>query len=428
MFASLEGGGVMENEEDIPEQSDAGGGEIIKLPMYRSGRHFIENLVKNGATSDQIDNLLFMNTQKGDLNGVMACLENGANVNFEYGEKKETSAFVALKIRRRDLFEYLVDNGAKLDGPIVRICCETNQIEILKYLQSVGVDISTIGVDKHSPATYAAIAGHVECLKFLHSIGQDLLKTDFDGSPPAFAAARFGQLECLKYLTELGADLDHRRPDGTTATFAAAEFGRIDCLQFLIESGADFNLSKDNGVSPAFIATSNNEVGSLKLLAEAGIDLEQESNTFTLPIVATGKGSLDCLKFLIEAGVDIDRGAGDRESTAVHCAAQLGRIDSMMVLAAYGADLGIPKRGGITPAHVAASYGQLEILEFLAQRREDLFAKDSMGRTPIFLASSKQHMKCVVFLQRQLNDMMIARQAEINFIHSTGKGDILPDD
>ena len=39
MFASLEGGGILENGNDAP---DAGGGEIIKLPMYRSGRDYIE--------------------------------------------------------------------------------------------------------------------------------------------------------------------------------------------------------------------------------------------------------------------------------------------------------------------------------------------------------------------------------------------------
>ena len=124
---------------------------------------------------------------------------------------------MAIRMGRKDLLEYLLDCGAIIEPTMVRMCCEFNQLDILQYLQSKGVDITTCGAEKHSPATYAAMGGHVNVLEFLLESGQDLLKPDFDGSPPAFAAARFGKVEALKYLASLGANLDHQRPDGTTA-------------------------------------------------------------------------------------------------------------------------------------------------------------------------------------------------------------------
>jgi ankyrin repeat protein len=95
-------------------------------------------------------------------------------------------------------------------------------VEVLKYLEECGIDLTTRDYNLRTPAPYAAGNGHVEVLQCLYNLGVKLDHNDNarstllhyvvlcgqvkvlmylheNGAPPANVAAAAGQVEVLKY-------------------------------------------------------------------------------------------------------------------------------------------------------------------------------------------------------------------------------------
>ena len=128
----------------------------------------------------------------------------------------------------------------------------------------------------------AAQEGKLDVLKFLESKGADLSTPDNDGTPRSiqffiflwmtwfqvmlwvYFAAKNGHLHCVRWLIEKGVNLDQTDDAGRSAglkldsrfdtwfswVWAASFKGHVDCVKVLIDNGADFSIANNNGFIP----------------------------------------------------------------------------------------------------------------------------------------------------------------------------------
>ncbi len=154
---------------------------------------------------------------------------------------------------------------------------------------------------------------------------------------------------------------------------AAAWQNDVERAGRLIERGADVNAQDDTSQSAFLIAASEGYVGLLDLTMAHGADLDsKDSFNGTALIRATERGHADIAGRLVRAGIDVDH-VNNLGWTALHESVILGDgsegyVDTVRVLVAAGADVGIPTvRDGLTAGEHARQMGQDEVAALLAR-------------------------------------------------------------
>lgn len=106
-------------------------------------------------------------------------------------------------------------------------------------------------------------------------------------------------------------------------------------------------------------------------------------------IAAAREGDVKAVRALLEEGADVNAAAGDG-MTALHWAAQRGRVEVARVLIAGGAKIEAGTRiGGYTPLHLAARRGHADVVKaLLAAGADASAAATSSGVTPLHLAAA----------------------------------------
>jgi len=74
-------------------------------------------------------------------------------------------------------------------------------------------------------------------------------------------------------------------------------------------------------------------------------------------------------------------------STALHYAANRGKLKMMEYLVSKGAAVNAKNKIGYTPLHDAAVGGHVEAVSYLLSHGGDPFAEDNLARTPLALAT-----------------------------------------
>jgi len=101
-------------------------------------------------------------------------------------------------------------------------------------------DVSTIfGTWLHVAAKH----GQMEIVKYLLDIGMDVnAKGDTFGGNPLRSAVSRGHLDIVKFLYEHGAELDDSEPE-VNPLFGAIPGGHVEIAKFLIDAGIDLSVS-----------------------------------------------------------------------------------------------------------------------------------------------------------------------------------------
>lgn len=74
------------------------------------------------------------------------------------------------------------------------------------------------------------------------------------------------------------------------------------------------------------------------------------------------------IQHLIKQGHDVNQRYGKDESTALHCAAREGRIDSVRMLVVGGANINCMTKEGRTPLLLAAENGHWNACKYLIEK------------------------------------------------------------
>lgn len=180
--------------------------------------------------------------------------------------------------------------------------CKNGTVEDLKKLVEQGANpnapwYNDIGDDFY-PIHQAALNPDIEVLKYIVSLGVDPCQKDFWCAEPLSYAAREGTLEKIKYLVELGNDPALVDDDGLSVLTYAALNPHIEVLDYLLSKGADINADVAMYEEPLFIAIEKGTPERVKYLIEHG------ANTSYVDSHWLDDAPLENIRALLECGYD----------------------------------------------------------------------------------------------------------------------------
>lgn len=231
--------------------------------------------------------------------------------------------------------------------------------------------------------SWAAEHGHLEIVKLLVEHGADVNGAVLNGGTALTAACEWGgHVEVVKYLISEGADLEPRAArDGFTPLVAAAYQGHTDLVKFLVACGADIHV--DHG-TPLEWAALFDQVGAVEALLDAGAEPDEKLGHDNTALISAASRRPDqrvaLVESLLNARADVN-GRGESGYTALHAAAESGRLDIVEQLLKSGADISLEDHNGNTPVLTAAYAGHVKVVCCLVEWGADLDHRNAEGKT-----------------------------------------------
>lgn len=237
----------------------------------------------------------------------------------------------------------------------------------------------------------------------------------FDGPPGAIAAKR-GHVECLQQLLSARAAPESTAcAEASSCVHLAAAGGHVGCLRLLLaahkatarvaERGAvretiyevgDLvsNCPDANGRLPLHAASAEGHAACLEVLIREGfslldeVDVEGDGAIHIAALASDEQAGAEMCRHIAEAGGDVNLKTAC-DDTALHLAAERGRVEICKVLLGSAADTNaVEAVTGRTPLHLAARIGDAGLCVQLLLARADAHALDSLQGTAWTCASS----------------------------------------
>jgi ankyrin repeat protein len=259
------------------------------------------------------------------------------------------------------------------------------------------VDVNAPGPDGTPALHWLVRVDDFENARRLVRAGADASKPNRYGVTPMQLASANGNAEMIALLLEAGADPNVVDRQGETALMSASRVGSVDAVKTLVDHGA-----KVETRDPAFqqtalmIAVRENHPAVVKLLVERGAQVNVQTRTgdapqWILPNSVPGFGH----------GIGIVRGGlPDRGSrylipgamTPLLYAARDGRIESVKILLAAGAEIDHADANNVTPLLMAITNNHVDMARALIDQGANVKAVDWYGRTPLWAAIELRNM------------------------------------
>lgn len=182
---------------------------------------------------------------------------------------------------------------------------------------------------------------------------------------------------------------------------AAVGIGDLARLGEALAAGADPNAPirfNDGGTALHLAVVLHPEL--IEPLLDGGADVNAPSIHGSTPLMSAATCDADRRTFdrLIAGGAEV-QAADELGFTALHVAAQFGKLGALESLVAHGADLEARTLRGLTPLHVAAGTGQTEAAQWLVARGLSPHDASPLG-TPVSIADGEGHADLARMLER----------------------------
>jgi len=264
-------------------------------------------------------------------------------------------------------------------------------VAAVRALLTQKADPNGAGRDGTTPLLWLVRVDDVETARLLVKAGADVKLANRNGLTPLALAAANGSAAMLKLLVDAGADVNAPDPAGETPLMLAARVGKLDALRVLMERGAVLE-AKDAQFeqTPLMVAVRENHPQVVRLMVELGANVNARTRVgitppFILPNSVPGFGH----------GVGIVRGGspdrGRRAPTPgglspLQYAARDGRLETVKVLLASGADINQVEANDISPLITAITNNHPDVATYLIEQGADIKKVDWYGRTALFAA------------------------------------------
>ena len=264
----------------------------------------------------------------GDVEGVRASLEAGADVNAvdKYGNTPLHEVCLGSAVDLVDLVEVLVEAGA---------------------------DVTAANEAGFTPLHNAAIMRGKEVVEVLLGAGADVNAVDMFGITPLHKASMSGKVKVVQALIEAGANVHAANKVDSSPLHEASKSGKVEVVQALIEAGANVHAADKEGNAPLHFASVHGAVEAVQALVQAGADVHAKDKYGNTPLHKV------CLGSAVEV------------------------VGVVEVLVGAGADVNAVNESGFTPLHKASEYGEVEVLDVLLGAGADVNAADKDGNTPL---------------------------------------------
>ncbi|XP_014034742.2 poly [ADP-ribose] polymerase tankyrase-2 isoform X1 [Salmo salar] len=275
---------------------------------------------------------IFEACRNGDVERVRR-LVRPENVNSrDTAGRKSTPLHFAAGFGRRDVVDYLLQNGANVhardEGGLVSLhnACSFGHSEVVNLLLRHGADANSRDNWSYTPLHEAAIKGKSEVCIVLLQHGAEPTIRNTDGRTA---------LDLAEASTKAVLTGEYRKDD----LLESARSGNEDKLMALLTPlNVNCHASDGRKSSPLHLAAGYNRVKTVQLLLKHGADVHAKDKGDLVPLHnACSYGHYEVTDILVKQGACVN--AMDLwQFTPLHEAASKNRVDVCSLLVSYGAD------------------------------------------------------------------------------------------
>lgn len=189
---------------------------------------------------------------KGNLEGVKALLKKNPEM-MEAIDSDKTPLQYAIRTGKRDIIEYLVQNGADVNrktsvynpkGEIpLHMAVRMDEYDVASLLLSNGAEPNNADKDGETPLSYS------KNLKMTELLVKNGAKVDIKDNYGNTLLHSITDTKTLEYLIALGLDVNAQNNDGNTPLHYAAN---VDNAKLLLKNGAKIDTKNNRGETPIF--------------------------------------------------------------------------------------------------------------------------------------------------------------------------------
>jgi hypothetical protein len=197
---------------------------------------------------------------RGDVEGISACLEGGAMIDFKSRYSGETALRNAVKAGSLEACSLLITAGlgAGIDVPDQRgnlplhQAVQSGREDIVELLLAAGSYPNVMNLRHETPLHLAIEARSLRICRRLVGAGANV-NLSGKSVTPLMLACESGEVEIARYLLKKGARADavaHRMHPHQSVLHCAAEANNPDLIMLLVENGADPCVRNAHGKIP----------------------------------------------------------------------------------------------------------------------------------------------------------------------------------
>ncbi|XP_059139288.1 serine/threonine-protein phosphatase 6 regulatory ankyrin repeat subunit C-like [Physella acuta] len=285
-------------------------------------------------------------------------LNNGANISAT-DDEGNSCQHEAAKFCSANIFELFVAHkadvnvqNAKGETPLM-IACSVGNVEVVKYLLTVGADVTLVDENKDTALHHTTLNGNKMwrttdiISEFPPEIPPNLNLKNNQENTPLFLLTNDNM---INYLIDAGTDINLQNKLGETALHNACN---VNVARVLLEMGADMNIRTDNGQTALMYATAAGQYSLAQFFVEQGGYVNMQDNcgknalmlaidNYAHNTMLTRKCIINFVTILLEHGADVNASDATGQ-TACMIAAKKDYTEYILEVlpkfAAYGADL-----------------------------------------------------------------------------------------
>lgn len=240
---------------------------------------------------------------------------------------------------------YILDvlNGYKTSGVL-----PLEDLAKVERLIKKGIDINVKNKKGRSPLLQAAMEGRLDAVNFLLENGADIHSVETSGQTGLHLAARNGYAEIIRLFTRYKVHLNAKNVTGQTPLHLAVVEGHLEAARALLDLGAAVDIKDNSGQTPlhALSAKYHGNAEIIKILVLYKVDIQAVDNAGQSPLhlaasqppsIYTGdERPPKVLDALLKLKPNLEA-RNKKGQTALHCAATIGRLQSVDLLLRLGA-------------------------------------------------------------------------------------------
>ena len=381
----------------------------------------INVIVKDTEIKKDID-ILYYAVKNNNNKMTKFLIDKGLYAGRDYGEEYHYYLTdIAIRNNNLEILKLLIESkDANLESALMAKAVDQNNIEMVKYLISIGQDVNAkIFYNEmwfDSPMKVAAQNGNIEIAKLLIDKGANLNSSD----DYIYNAVYYGSYDIVKLLIDndifnintnstkeeaiylaknqkyyeiekLLSSKNTETIDGYDDIMNAISKGDIKTLEKLIKNDTDLNKQYDK-ITPINLAVTRNDKDIVKLLAEKNADMNLEDGYGYSPLMkAFEYYNSNLIMEIIDLNADLNTICSANGETPL---TRFASMSDYTKLAYYmiknGADVNKQNNNGYTPLMIAVANRNYSILELFANMNADYNIKNNEGKTVLDMAADNE--------------------------------------